>query len=120
MTAKDAAMFPVMGSAVLFGLYLLFKYLDKDLVNLLLTAYFLFFGLFALIQTLSLPLRALFPSLRLGHRSVSFTLPWDEGTTPSSLFHSRPAEKSTLEGDLADACAATVALLILAWYPPPR
>jgi minor histocompatibility antigen H13 len=37
MTAKDAYMFPVMGSAVLFSLYLLFKFLDKELVNMLLT-----------------------------------------------------------------------------------
>jgi len=65
MTAKDAYMFPVMGSIVLFSLYLLFKFLDKDLVNMLLTlctlltsslshsltlnvSYFLVFGFFAL------------------------------------------------------------------------
>lgn len=39
MTARDAYLFPVIGSAVLCSLYLLFKFLDKDHVNVLLTAY---------------------------------------------------------------------------------
>lgn len=38
MTARDAYLFPVIGSAVLCSLYLLFKLLDKDYVNVLLTA----------------------------------------------------------------------------------
>jgi len=47
LSSKDAYMFPVIGSGVLFGLYLLFKYFSKEYVNLLLTLYFLFFGVFA-------------------------------------------------------------------------
>jgi minor histocompatibility antigen H13 len=45
MTHKDAYMFPVFGSCVLFGLYLLFKFLSKEYINYLLTAYFLLFGI---------------------------------------------------------------------------
>jgi len=41
----------VIGSGVLFGLYLLFKYFSKEYVNLLLTAYFLFFGIFSVSST---------------------------------------------------------------------
>jgi minor histocompatibility antigen H13 len=52
MTQKDAYMFPVYGSGVLFGLYLLFKMFSKAYINLLLTAYFLFFGLTTLTATL--------------------------------------------------------------------
>jgi hypothetical protein len=69
MTAKDAYMFPVIGSCVLFGLYTLFKLFSKvttgsdddhvflslslshyhkshqqEYINMLLTAYFLLFG----------------------------------------------------------------------------
>ena len=44
-------MFPVIGSGVLFGLYILFKYFSKEYVNLLLTAYFLFFGILAVSST---------------------------------------------------------------------
>lgn len=44
MSQSDAYMFPVIGSAVLFGFYLLFKFFSKDYINLLLTAYFGIFG----------------------------------------------------------------------------
>lgn len=44
MTSKDAYMFPVIGSCVLFGLYMLFKIFSKEYINMLLTAYFLLFG----------------------------------------------------------------------------
>ena len=38
--AQDALKFPLIGSAVLLGLFVVFKLFDRDLVNLLLTAYF--------------------------------------------------------------------------------
>ena len=44
MTSKDAAMFPVYGSAVLFSLYLLCKYFNKDILSTLLSIYFTFLG----------------------------------------------------------------------------
>lgn len=47
MGSSDAYLFPLIGSATLFGFYLLFKYLNPDYINLLLTAYFSFFGLYA-------------------------------------------------------------------------
>lgn len=48
MTSKDAAMFPLIGSCMLFGLYVLFKVFDKEWVNLLLTAYFAILGTYSL------------------------------------------------------------------------
>lgn len=53
MKAEDAYMFPLLGSGVLFGLYLLFKIFDKDLVNLLLTAYFALIGTYSLTEAFS-------------------------------------------------------------------
>jgi minor histocompatibility antigen H13 len=53
MKAEDAYMFPLLGSGVLFGLYLLFKVFDKDLVNLLLTAYFALIGTYSLTEAFS-------------------------------------------------------------------
>ena len=41
-------MFPVFGSIVLFSLYLVFKLLDKEYVNYLVTGYFAFLGVIAL------------------------------------------------------------------------
>lgn len=52
MTKGDAMRFPLVGSCVLFGLFLLFKFLPKDLVNTVLTAYFLVLGVVALTSTL--------------------------------------------------------------------
>lgn len=40
MSQSDAFMFPVIGSAFLFGFYLLFRYFSKEYINYLLTAYF--------------------------------------------------------------------------------
>lgn len=48
MTSEDAYWFPVLGSGALLGLYLVFKYLDKDLINALFSGYFSLIGTGAL------------------------------------------------------------------------
>ncbi|CAB4385336.1 unnamed protein product [Rhizophagus irregularis] len=48
LSTEDAYMFPVFGSIVLFSLYLVFKLLDKEYVNYLVTGYFAFLGVIAL------------------------------------------------------------------------
>lgn len=48
MTQKDAFMFPVIGSCVLFGLFLVFKYFNKDYVNILFHIYFSLIGLYTI------------------------------------------------------------------------
>lgn len=40
MCSQDALRFPLIGSAVLLGLFIVFKLFNKDLINALLTAYF--------------------------------------------------------------------------------
>lgn len=50
MKAKDAWLFPIIGSAVLFGLYLLFKIFNEKYLNVLLHIYFTLIGAFALGQ----------------------------------------------------------------------
>lgn len=55
-------MFPIMGSGVLFGLYLMFTYFNKDYINYLLTAYFSLLGVTALTKTGEEILHALLPS----------------------------------------------------------
>merc|ERR1711981_473241 len=51
MSSKDAMMFPIVGSCVLFGLFLLFKFFAKEYLNLLFTFYFLMVGVFAVGMT---------------------------------------------------------------------
>lgn len=53
MTMKDAAMFPIIASCALFGLYIVFTLFSKEYINLLLTGYFFFLGVFALTHLLS-------------------------------------------------------------------
>ncbi|XP_033737944.1 minor histocompatibility antigen H13-like [Pecten maximus] len=48
MTSKDAAMFPIIASGTLFSIYLIFQIFSKEHINLLLTGYFFFLGVFAL------------------------------------------------------------------------
>ena len=50
---EDAYHFPLIGSLSLFSLYLAFKFLDKDLVNLLIGAYFAIVGCLAVTVTIS-------------------------------------------------------------------
>ena len=50
MKQKDAWMFPIMGSAVLFGLYLLFKFFNEKYLNILLHIYFTLIGSFSIGQ----------------------------------------------------------------------
>lgn len=52
MTKKDAMKFPLVGSIVLFSLFLCFKLLPKELVNKVLAAYFVLLGMLALVASL--------------------------------------------------------------------
>lgn len=54
MTYKDAAMFPLIASCALFGLYIVFQIFSKEYINLLLTGYFFFLGVLALTNLLRL------------------------------------------------------------------
>ncbi|XP_076341508.1 signal peptide peptidase-like isoform X1 [Tachypleus tridentatus] len=53
MTDKDAAMFPLIASCALLGIYVFFKIFSKEYVNLILTAYFFILGVLALTHILS-------------------------------------------------------------------
>eukprot|EP00894_Picocystis_sp_ML_P003872 jgi/Pico_ML_1/54389/g4744.t1 len=51
MSKQDAMRFPLIGSVMLFGLFLCFKFLPKDLVNAVLAIYFVVLGAAALTAT---------------------------------------------------------------------
>ncbi|PSC74237.1 Signal peptide peptidase 2 isoform A [Micractinium conductrix] len=59
MTKKDAMKFPLVGSLVLFSLFLAFKYLPKEIVNAILSAYFVFLGMLAIVACAAPQLGAL-------------------------------------------------------------
>lgn len=62
MNSKDAMLFPIIASAALFGLYIIFKLFSKDHINLLLTGYFFFLEVLALAHLLSPVIGSLVPS----------------------------------------------------------
>lgn len=47
MSNEHAMRFPLVGSAMLLSLFLLFKFFSKDLVNAVLTCYFFLLGILA-------------------------------------------------------------------------
>ena len=79
MSSKDAYMFPVIGSAVLFGLFLAFMLISKEYVNLILTIYFLGFGIGALTGTISPIFNSLMGKTKKDEFHWSFKPPWSKG-----------------------------------------
>lgn len=61
MQTKDAMMFPIIGSCVLFSLYCVYKFLPKDWVNAVIKLYFFIFGCIVLAQKLSQILASTLP-----------------------------------------------------------
>lgn len=62
MSQKDAAMFPLIASCALFGLYLFFQFFSKEHINLLLSVYFFVLGIFALSHMISPGVKKLLPT----------------------------------------------------------
>ncbi|XP_042866227.1 minor histocompatibility antigen H13-like [Penaeus japonicus] len=62
MTSKDAAMFPIIASCALFGLYIVFTVFSKEYINLLLSSYFFFLGVLALSHVFSPVISGLVPA----------------------------------------------------------
>ncbi|MBA0719677.1 hypothetical protein Golax_007333, partial [Gossypium laxum] len=61
MSKEHAMRFPFVGSAMLLSLFLLFKFLSKDLVNAVLTCYFFVLGIIALSATILPALKQFLP-----------------------------------------------------------
>ena len=80
---EDAMLFPIIGSCSLFGLYLAFKFFDKETVNLVISFYFCAMGSFAITGVLGPVLEGAGPAAlrkRIGwHTSVNHPLPESVG-----------------------------------------
>ena len=111
---EDAYQFPIIGSVSLFGLYLAFKYLDKDLVNLLIGAYFGVVGCLALTVSIDpLVCRLAFSNpeknkwMRWG-RKVDHSLPtWLLGDSPLDM---------TVEFTASQVVSIIIAAIVCAFY----
>jgi len=106
MTSEDAWKFPFIGSAVLFGLYILFKVFSKEYINLLLTGYFLLFGILAVSGTIKPLFDPLFGKLPL--------IPWKYSFRP--FWKNKDSELIEIELDKADILSLIVGTSIGVWY----
>ncbi len=74
MDQKDALLFPVFGSAILLGLFLVFKYFNKDMINVLFHYYFSVIGAYTISCFISERLVGIPVCDRLSQQ-VLFTIP---------------------------------------------
>ena len=107
---QDAQKFPLVGSAMLFGLFLAFKFLPKELVNAILGAYFVFLGMLAITATFEPIFEPFFPSF-FSTKSLEAKIP------PLPVILSEGAELQTNPLQLIIGCASTV---FCAWYYQSR
>jgi len=103
MSSEDAWKFPFVGSGVLFGLYMLFKIFSKEYINMLLTSYFLLFGIFAVTATIKPIFTPLFQK-PVKSRKFSFIPFW------------RNKDPIDIEFDRVDEVAFVGGLCIGIWY----
>jgi hypothetical protein len=101
MTDGEAAQMPLYAGGALVGLYLLFRYIDPALVNLLLRAYFCLAGAAAVTATL-LPVATAFLGLFCGRASAGAAAP-----APASASGAPAGAKKTAA--LAAAASASAA-----------
>lgn len=74
MTSKDALMFPLTASAMLFGLYLLFRFFGKEYINYLFSLYFVALGTYA-VWGASTPVLERFCPKPLCEKQFHFAVP---------------------------------------------
>jgi len=79
MSQKDAAMFPIIASCALFGLYLFFQFFSKEHINLLLSVYFFVLGIFALSHMVSPGVKKLLPATLIPNENYHLEFMSGEG-----------------------------------------
>lgn len=107
VSQDDAMKFPLMGSAVLVGLFVALKFVPKELLNLVLSAYFVLLGIFALSACLA-PLCA-----RVMPESTHHKLVVDLGKLNVPYLLDEPLELKATAPELA---AFLVAAAFCGWY----
>lgn len=107
MTSKDAAMFPIVASCTLLGLYVFFKIFSKEYINLLLTVYFFGLGVLAVTHLLRPHVERILPST---FPNVTYTLELTEGKGD------KKAELVNYEFDRIDLLCLAASTIFGVWY----
>ncbi|XP_060197230.1 signal peptide peptidase-like isoform X1 [Lycium barbarum] len=101
MSNEHAMRFPLVGSAMLLSLFLLFKFLSKDLVNAVLTCYFFVLGIAAFSATLLPAIKRFLPE-KWNEDLITWHFPY---------FHSLEVEFTR-----SQIVAAIPGAIFCAWY----
>ena len=80
-------MFPIMASFGLFGLFLAFMWFPKEYVNMVLTAYFLIFGVGAITSTIAPLFDKLFGAKEEDKSHFELKIPFTSSEILSILFN---------------------------------
>lgn len=108
MSSKDAMMFPIIGSCVLFGLFLLFKFFAKEYLNMLFTFYFLILGIASVAMTLAPAVQKVVGAPNKDDK------PLLKFTIPAIPFLSEKPETVELSG--TDILCYAVGTVVAIWY----
>ncbi|CAD5113619.1 DgyrCDS2782 [Dimorphilus gyrociliatus] len=107
MTLKDAAMFPIIASGALVGLYIFFKLFSKEYINLLLSSYFFFLGVLALAHILSPFINNLVP---VSFPNKSYHLIFSEGEDKDK------SDVINYKFDRRDLLSLAISTVVGVWY----
>ncbi|KJE88500.1 hypothetical protein CAOG_008391 [Capsaspora owczarzaki ATCC 30864] len=110
MTSHDAKMFPIIASCMLFGLYVVFKLFSPELVNFVLTGYFMLLGVFALAKTIRQSVEHLAPAILVAE-PFRFQITRSHRDNPALK-----ADWFDLSVDFLDLACLALAAVVGAWY----
>ncbi|KAL8590471.1 Minor histocompatibility antigen H13 [Nucella lapillus] len=107
MSTKDAAMFPLIASGTLLGIYIVFKLFSKEYINLLLAFYFFFLGVLALAHIAGPILEKFIPA---SFPNLDYHLIFTQGKGENK------EEVMNYEFDRKDLVSLCVSTIIGVWY----
>nr|XP_039270897.1 minor histocompatibility antigen H13-like [Styela clava] len=107
ITRSDAARFPIVASAMLFGIYIFFKIFSQEYINIVVGVYFLVLGVFATVHVLGPYISSWIPA---SFPNVPYHLILTEGEDESK------SEMMNYKFDRKDVVGLAICLAISVWY----
>ncbi|GJR09124.1 signal peptide peptidase [Tanacetum coccineum] len=104
MSKGDAMCIPLVSSAILLSMFLLFKFVSKDLVNAVLTCFFFVLGILALSETLVPAIRRFLPT-KWNEDVISWHFPYFRSYAPLDVEFTR-----------SQVVAAILGTFFCVWY----
>lgn len=120
LSTEDAYWFPILGSFVLFGFYLVFNFFSKDLVDILILTYFSFAGTATVYHLFSPILRSILHSAA-GYTPREFTSEVIKKTTETTENSKRVSRSKSVKqkgGSVTDPENETMMTALESFFEP--